>query len=452
MRPSITGGTSKGSHLERPSGFPRSTHGLVEVGVGVGVVEEALGLGVEAEDAAGLQGGLGEVDEGAGAVAVAFVEGELLARFDGLDEVGELGFGLLEFGEFLLEVRDVGLETFHELAVGAFDEGGLLVAVFAVDDDFAAVFIFEADDAEGADGVAILLRGIGFDLDGAFVVLAENVLHGIEVMLAHIAEAAAIVVPVAAEGAVDAVGVVGLEGGGAEPEFVIEIRGDGLRGEVGAADPIEFPIEAGAGIERDFERPAQETVLHRFLDGLDGRAHAVEAVLEAEPGVEAEDALMLFDGGDHGFAFADGAGHRLFAPDILAGLGGLDGHDGVPVGRGGDMDDINVLAGEHFAEIAVTFAIGPAFLHRGIEVVLVDIAHGEELAGGVDAFDVAQAHAAGADDGAGEHLAGGDVAGTPQQPAGDDVEGGKGGEGCFEEVSPGETMSLIHVGLQPGVC
>src|SRR5687767_9914945 len=70
------------------SKMPWAAHGLVDQAVGFFVVFEALGGGVELEVAAELDGDLGDVDEGAGAVAVLFVEGEFSAGFDGLEEVG----------------------------------------------------------------------------------------------------------------------------------------------------------------------------------------------------------------------------------------------------------------------------------------------------------------------------------------------------------------------------
>ena len=57
-------------------------------------------------------------------------------------------------------------------------------------------------------------------------------------MLAHVAEAAAVVVPVAAEGGVDAVRVVGLVRGRAEPHVVIELGRHRLRLQVGLAAPV----------------------------------------------------------------------------------------------------------------------------------------------------------------------------------------------------------------------
>ena len=196
--------------------------------------------------------------------------------------------------------------------------------------------------------------------------------------------------------------MVRLVRGRPEPEVVIEFRWDGLGCQVGAANPIKLPVEAGRGVECDLERTvAQHSVHHRFADVFYRHAHAVEAVLEAEPGVEAEDALVLLDRGDDRTSLGDGPRHRLLAPNVLTRLGCGDGDDGMPVRRGGHMDDVDVLAGEDFAEIFVTFAIRAAGLHRLGEVVGVYVADGQQFAGGVDGVDMSHAHAAGTNDGAG---------------------------------------------------
>ena len=79
----------------------------------------------------------------------------------------------------------------------------------------------------------------------------------------------------------------------------------------------------------------------------------------------------------------------------------------------GDVDDVNILAGDDFAEIPVALDILVAgFSDRGdgvIQVFLIDVTNGEQLASLVELRDVAHAHAAGANDGPGEHIAGGGI-------------------------------------------
>jgi len=82
----------------------------------------------------------------------------------------------------------------------------------------------------------------------------------------------------------------------------------------------------------------------------------------------AEDAARAADGVDDGPALADGPGHRLLAPDILAGLGGGDGDEGVPVGRRRDVDDVDVGPGQDLAEVRVSGDAGAGDLQGGGEV------------------------------------------------------------------------------------
>ena len=253
----------------------------------------------------------------------------------------------------------------------------------------------------------MLRAGVGLDSDGALVVFTQEVLDGVEVMLAHIAQAAAVIIPVAAEGLVDAVRVVRLIGGGAEPEIVIQLGRDGLLGEVGAAAPlILLPIEAGRAADHHLERPAQEPALHHFLDLFDPDVHAVKVVLETEPGVQPENATVFRDRRLDGFAFGDGPGHRFFAPDIFAGLSRGDGDEGVPVRRSRDMHDIDVLALEHVAKVPVAGDSRPRHPEAGFEVLLIDIANGQQFRGRVNPLEVSLSHAADADDGLGEGFAG----------------------------------------------
>lgn len=155
----------------------------------------------------------------------------------------------------------------------------------------------------------MLRVGIGFDVRGTLVILAKDVLNGIQVVLTHVAKAAAIIVPISAEGAVNAVRMVGLFGSGAEPEIVIQFRRNWLRGEIRAAAPeILFPIEAGVCAEGNFKRPAEHAGLHQFFDRFDRNGHAVEGAVETEPGVEPENAFIFRDRSDDRLAFSNRSG------------------------------------------------------------------------------------------------------------------------------------------------
>ena len=379
-------------------------------------------------------GGDAHVDEGAGPECVDFVESEFFSGADGFVEVGDERRGIGEGIDFFSEVGDVGFETRANVALGPFDEGCVFVAVFAVEDDFAAVRVGVFNSAPGADCVGVLRVGIDFDGDGGFLVLAEDVLNGIEVVLAHIAKASAIVIPVTAEGLMSAVRVVGFFWSGPEPEVVIEVIGNRLFYEVGAADPAEFPIESGGSGDGDFEGPAEQAVHGSFFEVDDGCPHAVEAGLEAEPGIEAEHAFLFFDHFHHGDTLTDGAAVGFFAPDVLAGLRGGDRHGGVPMGWGGDVDDVDVVAGDEFAEIAIAGDVvfrGFGLIHACLEVIGIDVAECQQPAGH---RKMRAGDAATADDAFGDFVGRGGLAVESEQAAGDDLDGGQGGEG-FESLA-----------------
>ena len=379
---------------------------MVDVAVGMVVVDEALLRIVESQAAAGAQGDLGQVHQCAGAVPVALVEGEFFALADGFNEVGHLRLGFGELCQFFVEVRDVGLEALEQFAVRPLEEGGFLVAVFAVENEHGAVGVFHADLAPRQHGVVVLFLAVALDLHRAFVVLTHDVLNRVEVVLAHVAQAAAVVVPVTPEGAVHAVRVVRFERGRAKPHVVVELPGHGLRCQVGPAAPVVFPIETGDAADGDLERAAEDAALHELPDRLDFGAHAVKRRSETEPCVQAEDAIVFVDRLDDFFALVDCAAHRLLAPDVLAGLGGGDGDQRVPMRRGGDVDDVDVLALQHLAEIVVRLNVGAARFLGRLEVVCVHVADGEQLGLGVDVFEVAAPHAAHADDSLGDDFAG----------------------------------------------
>src|SRR6266566_7877280 len=135
-------------------------------------------------------------------------------------------------------------------------------------------------------------------------------------MLAHIAKAAAVVIPIAAKGLVNAVRVIRLFRGGTEPEIVIKLGRHGLRSEVGAAAPlILFPIKAGRPADSDFERPTQKSGLHQFLDGFHWNSHAIEIAFEPEPGIEPENPFVFRNRGLHRFTLGNSPAHGLLAPD-----------------------------------------------------------------------------------------------------------------------------------------
>ena len=339
-------------------------------------------------------------------VAVAFVEGELSAVAYALEEVGVALLGVWQFVDDLLHIGDGALEALIYLALRSFDVGHLALALeaFALEDDLAAVGIGIGDVPPDAYCVGMLLRSVNLHFDGELVVLAEQVLHGVDVVLTHVGQSAAVVVEVSSEGLVCAVYVVGLVGSRAEPEVVVQFLGHGLYLKVFLTNPEELPCEACCAGDAHFERPSEQSALDELLERLHFCAESVERILEAEPGVETEHAGVALHGFFHTFAFADGACHGFLAEDVLSGIGSFDGHDAVPMGWGGNVDDVNTWVVDELAEVVISFhLVAPLLLGSsdgGVKVFLVNVAKchesaalvaGEVVAGATDAAHADQA-------------------------------------------------------------
>ena len=317
-------------------------------------------------------------------VAVVFVESELLARAHTLEEIGALRLGVGQLIKLVPHIGDGALEAFIDLAFRPFDisQFALALVAFALEHNLAAVGISVSDLMPYTYCIVVLLRRIYLHLHGELVVLAQHILHGVEVVLTHIGESATVVVPVAAESLMSAMDVVRLEGSRAQPHIIVELCGHGLRREVVLAHPEEFPCEARGAGDGHLQRPSEQSALDELLKRFDGSAEAIERVGETEPGVQTEDATVALDSGFHGLAFADGARHRFLEPDILTGLGGFHGHKSVPVWRRGNVNDIGARLVHELSPVIVAFDVDAEILLGSldgtVEVILVDIADGEQ--------------------------------------------------------------------------
>src|SRR5207248_7879713 len=83
-------------------------------------------------------------------------------------------------------------------------------------------------------------------------------------------------------------------------------------------------------------------------DDLHDGGHAAGAALL---GAVLDDPAVAAGGLDGDPALVDVVAARLLDVDVLAGLAGPDGHQGVPVVRRGDRDRIDVLVLEHPADV-----------------------------------------------------------------------------------------------------
>ena len=260
----------------------------------------------------------------------------------------------------------------------------------------------------------MLLRSIGLHLHREVIVLAKEILHRVEIVLPHIGEAAAVVVPVSAERLMNTVGMIRLVGSRAEPGIIVKFGRNGLRSQVGAAYPPELPREAvGAGYSH-CERPAQQPAVDELFQRLHLSAQTIECVPESEPGVEAEDTVVALHSLHYPLALPYRAGHRLLAEHILAGLRSFHRHQRVPVRRGADMHHIYIGVVNKIQEVVIcAYILVQLFFgsfHSTIQVILVHIAHRHQSAG-VRRCEVRIAHtyASGADDALGKLVARGYV-------------------------------------------
>ena len=219
----------------------------------------------------------------------------------------------------------------------------------------------------------MLLRTLIVDLDRARVILAEEVLQRIEIVLGHVAETAGIVVPVAAERGAHAVVAVRTPRRRTKPHLVVEALRNRIHGRVDATGPAELPAEALADAKHAAHRftlARDQIILDHLANRLHRRAETVERILEAEPRIDAEHALLGLYDLHHTLAFANRAGHRLLAPDVLPRLRGHHALDAVPVRRRADVNDVHARIGEELEEVLVGLDLAPARRLGALESLL----------------------------------------------------------------------------------
>ena len=274
----------------------------------------------------------------------------LLAGEDAVDEVARVVRAAIKThvigAGFVVEERKG--RGFDRSAIdpnGAFGtlEGDSLTDSAGVDEfDSAGVDGFEV---EVGGGVPKRLFGPGgltvFDGDGAGEFGAHAPLGDVGVVTAPVGDLAAGVVEDPAE--VD-VATAGGKRGGAEPHIVVKRGGDGFGG---------LAVNGLVGVEGAAGEAAEDGVEFAEAAIADDFAGFAEAGVGALLAAGLEDAVVFGDGGDHGAAFGDREGEGLFAVDILAGAGGLDGGDGVPVVGKGDEDGVDIGRSEDVAEVFV---------------------------------------------------------------------------------------------------
>ena len=169
--------------------------------------------------------------------------------------------------------------------------------------------------------------------------------------------------------------------------------------------------------------------------------------------------MVALDGLHDALALADGAGHRFLAPDVLAGLRGLDGHDAVPVRGRGDMDDVDIGVGDQAAEIAIGLQrlVETLFaqVERALEMLAVDVADRHQTALlGAGEMVAALADAADADDAFGELVARRHVFRAAEHMARDDRQQCHAAQ-CFQKIPAGTHIVfrlVVIIRLSDGNC
>ena len=89
-------------NIGHPLKLPRAAHRLVDVAVGVFVVDEALLGVVESQAATGTQRNLGQVHYSTGTVSVAFIESKFLPLANSFYEVSDHRLRLRELRQFFV--------------------------------------------------------------------------------------------------------------------------------------------------------------------------------------------------------------------------------------------------------------------------------------------------------------------------------------------------------------
>ncbi len=176
--------------------------------------------------------------------------------------------------------------------------------------------------------------------------------HDIDEVDAPIGHQAAGVIPEPAEVEMETVLIERMFGRGAEPEIIIHRR---RRRGVGRVPHPAKPIQVNpTAHQTDFAELARLDKFDRFFKML----------ATAPLGAHLDNALMAERGFEHGAAFVNGFGQRFFDVNILAGLTGENGRQGMPMIGGGDENGVYVFSVKYFTEVAAGIrALAPGFFN-----------------------------------------------------------------------------------------
>src|ERR1035437_7124151 len=396
--------------LTRETVVVRRAHfaGEVDVRFGGAIAGENFLFRIPREFAAGSQRDDDQVPDAGGTMTAFYAGNRIVARTHAVEKIAQVVVAHLQLDRVVRQRRE------EQLFVARGD-------FIAVDPDPAvradkfhavalAVFVEHlAEWAVGGRGFDDLLHGIcpderGFKFAGRGIAVGQGRRHhlglnrdravqtdaparDVVVMRAPVRHGTSGIIKPPPERRVAAFGEIFRRRCLAEPEVVIEFGGDGNFFERATTDSggdkhIHLFQSADASIADQFAREAKTLAAALLRAGL-------------------ENNFILTDGFDDVPALVNRERQRLFAIDILFGLGRRQVDERVPMIRRRLHDGVNVIALQQFSEVAIFRGCPSVFrktLRGGVNVPLIHITDGQNVAKARGVFRVALAHAATTDE------------------------------------------------------
>ncbi len=377
------------------------------------------------------------------------------AEADGFDPLAVVAEGVPDEGAGATKALEVRLWPQHmaavvgeQLALGAHEQNAAAPLLELVGSEevfrvFAAVVPGEferarvlagrdpggeliTDDHPGRGGVGV--HGGAFGLDGGGVMEVKGPEGQVHEVASEVGEGSAAEMPPIPPLGGGEPRVIGPLGDGSEPEVPIEFFGH--RGAVGGE---VLAAVAGGDPDMDLVDPADGLAADEFDDapvvaaGVDLRANL------GHPS-EARGRLGQRTG------LGDGSGEGFFAIDVVPGLEGGHGGDGVGVIRGGDDDGVEAGLFNQATEIAVGLRVGEPLVSGG-EAGGIHVTEGGDLGEVLELVDAEASLAPHAHDADLEFVVGGDRRLSPQEVRDGEPKASGGGGGAGEETAASQVMA-----------
>ena len=234
----------------------------------------------------------------------------------------------------------------------------------------------------GVRGLALIVPleapADGHGAHGMSLIVVDGPAGDVELVSALIVEVTVAGLPEPVPVVVDKVGVKLIDNGGALPEVPVEIFGRG--GNAFVSDAATWLAAIAVG-NLEFAPGA----------GFDHLVETSDVAIAAALGSVLDDDAVFLLGGDGHAAFFHIVAHGLLDVDVFASLGAPNGHEGVPVVRGGHRDGVQIGVVEGFANVGDALAVLVAFGLHLFEAAGADIGIGVGHVGDLDAFLTAEA-------------------------------------------------------------